>query len=300
MKFIYFCLVAAACVAVAYASCSQRTINVDNIGDLANAMKKAQPGDIIIVAPGEYKIADSLVFGGNGVEGCPINLTCAKKGLCDLIGKMVLNDVSYVFISGFNVNALDAKGYQYNTCFQINRGKNVTIDHVHAYNGKNNGILFTNAEYGLVQYCEFDHTDRAVVVSDSGFMVVDHFFFGDYIATHAVEIIRTADVYVIYNDIFGHNSYNNADAWFLDDYGSVDYAYNSFFNPDPNVQVPAAIKFVNISSEYGPAPIYYNYVVLQKGATAFVGCNNEKKIVCASNIVIGGGQVTDGKIDPTC
>ena len=73
---------------------------VSSAGDIAKAMKSAQPGDTLIIKDGEWK-DQTVTFEGKGAEGKPITLRAQTPGKVVLCGKSNLRiNGSYLVVQG--------------------------------------------------------------------------------------------------------------------------------------------------------------------------------------------------------
>ncbi len=81
----------------------RRTLRVSTLGELAERLAAAQPGDRIVVANGTYSLAGPLRLRQSGSEGAPIVLAAETVSGVELAGEggLHLAQVSHVVVCGF-------------------------------------------------------------------------------------------------------------------------------------------------------------------------------------------------------
>ena len=93
-----------ACSSVWISSCSteKSDLVVRDASELKEAIKKAQPGDTVYLAKGEWKDAELKIV-ANGVEGNPIVIAAEEPGQTKLTGGSYLRlGGNYVVVSGLH------------------------------------------------------------------------------------------------------------------------------------------------------------------------------------------------------
>ena len=109
------------------AAFSQKNIDVKNAGELKEALKKAKPGDKILLADGDYDFNSNLNINIKGTKTEPVKIAAKNKGKVKITGDshIIMTGAENVIIEGFdfvstNGPAVELRGCSY---VQVTRNK---------------------------------------------------------------------------------------------------------------------------------------------------------------------------------
>jgi len=295
MKFVYACLVFAAC----FAACYSRDIYVNTTTQFQNAIKNILPGDTIIVAAGKYQIApqaySTVDIIARGTSDKPITLTCEVTGFCEFDDSFVIGGSSYFKMCGIILGFY----YKFNA-LTVQDSDHVTLSYLTIRHGENNNLWLLRSTDCTVDHCSFGDSDKGLHIEDgSDNTVVNHCTFGDGFDKVAV-YIRNSTKATFSDNVINGRSKLSSGSWIIEyDAGGNLISDNEFGFSFAKYQLSLNGYLAKGSCLYGPTTLKKNYMDLKKGV-GFAGCKDYKNRVCASNVIDGAATLTDGDIDQSC
>ena len=291
MKFVFFCLVLAACFAAGYS----RVIYVNTTADLVKAMEASKPGDNIVAYPGKYKMENYGFKTVVGTADKPILLSCSVEGLCLFADSVVLWSCSYLTITGFIFDVFSVPD-----ALTIQDSDHILVNSVTFRGGDDSNVWMVRSSYCTLKYCSFERTTIGINVLSGSDNTIDLCEFGKAISDNVIYINNGTNMVFSRNNVYGGQNCYTAGSWIVEvDAGGNSFTDNSFGFVFSSYQRPLNGYLAKGTCVYGPSTLKNNFMDLKSG-TGFAGCKDYHNKVCASNSVVGGATFTDGDVDQSC
>ena len=294
-SFLKLLFIVACFIAVGNAAgCTSVTTYVANIAELRDAMDGAKAGVNIVLTNDSYASYETpLVLSADGVEGCPITISCMTQGQATVYSYFNLTSSSYV-----NVYNLTIVGNDYGIL--SNGGSFLNMENITVNNKEERGIALHNVVGAVVRNCTFNNMGfTAIRLKETTKSVVEKCTIGR-VWTTGLWIDEGSTYNKITDNIFCGNGYDVLQtSWVNVDDGAVgnEVSRNFFVNPNGQCMIQGVWCIGGSDNVFKE-----NFMVMNKCPTGgygfHVGATTQR--VCASNRFFGSANFTDGPIDMSC
>jgi len=288
-------IVLAAVVALAFAKCTRYEIPVRSMEELTDALKNARPGANITLAPGTYKGSLTITAKGDPSDySCSIMINGGGKATFTSKEKWAVrfDKAAYIYVEGvefsdvsdYGVFLVESEGVSIYDC------KFSNIDHV--------GVMIMGGKWNEIEMCHFNYVKENPVWvgfgQDSWQNKIKDCYFEDGLGGDVILLDKNSRNTSVWNNNFKgkHSSFSR---W-MHVLGDGNWVRgNTFVEDKSNTQLTEGI----LSEGYST---YYRGNVMTLSASYMYGFNNngDGEIICLSNVVSGGAQLTNGPVDQTC
>ena len=293
---VNYCIVVLAIIsAVAWAECKRYTVEVSSLEELSKALENARPGASISLAPGTYSGALTVSAKADPSDpSCSIIIDGHDKATFMSRDKWVIrfDEASGILLTGIEITKASDYGIFIveSQSVNISRCKFSNIDHV--------GVMVMGGKWNSVDSCHFSYVKENPVWI--GFEIesvqnkVENCYFEDGLGGEVLLLDNAARNTTVTHNVFGgtHSAFyrwihvvgvgnNVTDNTFKEDTNNLDFSDGVFTEGSDNYFKKNSMKMSGS----------YKYGFLNEGT---------REVICASNVVYGGAQFTNGPVDKNC